>query len=111
MNYIVTAGYVTVETSVPGGRARIDIPRGAPLPGDVPAQDIERLLGLGHIAAAASESEPDPDAVPDGTVGDVLAWVGEDLARAERALDAEQDKGERARKGIVDPLTELLTRP
>lgn len=109
--YVVTAGYVTVETSVSGGRARIDIPRGAPLPDDVPAEDVERLVGLGHVAVVGSVPESDPDAIPDGTVADVLAWVGEDLERAERALDAEQDRGERARKGVVDPLTELLTRP
>jgi hypothetical protein len=49
MTYIVTAGYVTVETAVAGGRARIDVPRGAELPSDVPAEEVESLARLGHI--------------------------------------------------------------
>lgn len=49
MAYIVSAGYVTVETAVPGGRARIDIPQGAVLPEDVPQEDVDRLLARSDI--------------------------------------------------------------
>jgi len=55
MAHIVTAGYVTVETAVPGGRARIDVPRGAELPGDVPAEEVESLVRLGHIEELAAK--------------------------------------------------------
>lgn len=41
--------------------------------------------------------------VPEGTIGDILAWVGDDPARAELALDAEL-AGKR-RKTLVDALT------
>lgn len=56
MGYIVTAGYVTVQTAVPGGRAWIDIPRGSALPDDVPDEERDRLLALGHIAPRSNRS-------------------------------------------------------
>jgi len=50
----------------------------------------------GAIAAPAAEPEqPDPgdgDVVPDGTIAEVLAWVGEDPARAQEAYDVEAAK-------------------
>lgn len=56
MGYIVTAGYVTVQTAVGEGRAWVDVPRGAELPGDVPQEEIDRLAAAGHI----EQSEPKP---------------------------------------------------
>ena len=56
-SYRVTAGSVTVETAVPGGRAQVDIPRGADLPGDVPAEQFEQLLRTGAIEAMEPETE------------------------------------------------------
>jgi hypothetical protein len=41
--------------------------------------------------------------VPDGTVADVLEWVGDDPDRANAALEAEES-GKR-RKGVLDALT------
>ncbi|MEO3922704.1 hypothetical protein ABGB07_02295 [Micromonosporaceae bacterium B7E4] len=58
--YVVTAGYVTVETAVPGGRAAVDIPRGAELPDDVPDEQRAALLTQGHIEPARAEPEPIP---------------------------------------------------
>lgn len=46
--------------------------------------------------------DPEPLEVPDGTIGDVLAWVGNDPARAEAALAAEM--AGRRRKTLVDAL-------
>jgi hypothetical protein len=112
--YRVLAGYVTVEMDVPGGRARQDVRVGTILPADVPDPEIRVLLERGDIEMVDepdAEPEPDPEAVPDGTVEIVLAWAGEDLERAQRALDAEQADGGKNRKGVVDPLTDLLTRP
>jgi hypothetical protein len=114
--HVVTAGYVTVETAVPGGRASIDIPRGAALPADVPAETVATLLRLDCIAEVHApepepEIQPEPDGMPEGPIPLLLAWVGDDLDRARQAFDAEQEKGDGARKGVIDPLTELLTRP
>ena len=47
--YRVVAGYVSVETAVPGGRAVIDIPAGSMLPDDVPGETADRLLAAGDI--------------------------------------------------------------
>jgi hypothetical protein len=68
-----------------------------------------------------SGSTTDPDAVPDGNIGDVIAWVrggpvdqepvdGWD-ERAQRALDTEVEKGNEARKTLVDLLEQALTSP
>lgn len=111
----MTAGYVTVETNVGGrSRARIDILRGADLPGDVPAAEVEALLRRGDIRrvdeqdTAEPTPAPDPDAVPDGTIPAVIDWVGGDKDRAARALEAEQAKGETARTTLVNQLQQLL---
>lgn len=88
MGYIVTAGYATVETAVPGGRARVDIPRGERLPDDVPREDIERCLATGAVSA---ELAGDDDEVPGGTIADILDWVGDDPDRAARALAVEEE--------------------
>lgn len=54
------------------------------------------------IAAGA-----DPDAVPEGTVPEILSWVGEDAERAQKALDAEVESS-KPRKGLVASLTEII---
>lgn len=62
MQYVVTAGMVTVEMDVPevpGARALRDVHRGDLLPESVPAETIGRLLGLGHIAEV-EEPAPKP---------------------------------------------------
>lgn len=117
MGWIVTAGYVTVETSVGPGRARIDIPHGDTLPDDVPSEEIERFVRLGHIGEEQPDTPPPtmatgpeltPTPVPDGPIAAVLAWVGDDRDRARAALDVEQAKGDKARTGVVTPLTALV---
>ena len=67
------AGAVTVETAINdhGSRAYIDVPRGAELPGDVPQEQLDRLVVLGDIASddsqpvSADESEDGRDASKD----------------------------------------------
>lgn len=39
--------------------------------------------------ASAGTTGPSPESVPTGTIADVLAWVGEDPARAQAAYDVE----------------------
>lgn len=61
-----------------------------------------------------SEPEPttqpvvtgNPDDVPDGTVPEIMTWVGEDSERAQKALDKEQED-EKPRKGLVAQLEGL----
>jgi hypothetical protein len=107
--YRVTDGYVTVETAVGPGRAQVDILRGARVPDDVPAEQVAGLLRDGRIAEeAAAPVEVDPNAVPDGSASAVLEWVGTDKDRASRALEAEQAKGDQARKGLTADLSKLI---
>jgi hypothetical protein len=77
MAYVVTAGYVTVETAVPGGRAQIDLPVGAVLPDDVPAERVQTLLGLGRIEALAEQAVREPSSPPPkrGTGSGLDAWT------------------------------------
>jgi hypothetical protein len=56
------------------------------------------------------EPEPDPDAVPVGTVAAVLGWVGDDRARAARALDAE-NAADKPRTTLVGALEALAAEP
>lgn len=49
---------------------------------------------------------PDPDAVPTGTADEVLTWVGEDRARAGRALVVEKT-AEKPRTTLIEKLTKL----
>lgn len=108
--YVVTAGYVTVETERPGGgRAAVDIPRGQTLPTDVPQEQIEWELRLRTIEPV---SEPNPPAaveeMPSGmSVATTLTWVGGNPARAWLALTAEQ-AADSPRATLIDRLGKLL---
>lgn len=48
-----------------------------------------------------------PDAVPVGTIPEVLTWVGDDKKKAQKALDAENEN-EKPRKGLVEELEAKL---
>lgn len=88
--------------------------RGVELSGEIPKQDLLRMLGVpsGEPEEPASEPAPPPpittDGVPDGTVDDVLEWVGDDRDRAQQALDNELTRPT-PRTTLVEPLEELLT--
>jgi hypothetical protein len=56
----------------------------------------------------AVEDESTEEEVPDGTVKEILEWVGDDKDRAQRALDAEDAKGNNGRKGLKRELNEKL---
>lgn len=121
--YVVTAGYVTVETELPGGgRAHVDVRRGELLPDDVPDAQVEHELGLRTIeavdepkpatptAAVTPPGDPaDPAALPDGlSVPGTLEWVGADKDRAQVALDAETSPAGKDRATLVDRLNRVL---
>lgn len=48
-----------------------------------------------------------PEDVPTGTTPEVLAWVGEDPVRAQKALDTELEDT-KPRKGLVEQLSGLI---
>jgi hypothetical protein len=113
----VTAGFVTVITAVEGGRASVDIPRGAILPGDVPAEQREALLRRGDVEEVDPDGpgvDTDGDGVPEGSARQVLDWVqkGADDAevhdRASMALELEQAKGDNARSTLMAHLSKLV---
>jgi hypothetical protein len=114
MAYIVTAPYVTVETNVGPGRARVDIPRGERLPADVGAEDLARVVHLGGVREVPDFDEPPeptgpgPDDVPDASIEVVMAWVGTDPERAFRARAFEHGKGDHARSTLIAKLDPLI---
>lgn len=78
----------------------------------------ERQAFVEAFAAAVPEGTepaplPDPNdpgeqALVEGSVDTVLARIGDDLALAQRALRAEQARGDRARSTLTDELTKRL---
>lgn len=65
----------------------------------------DRLAGPQATSKPLPQGNEDPEAVPSGTVPEVLTWVGDDPVRAQKALDVEL-KNDRPRKGLVSELTE-----
>lgn len=63
-------------------------------------REIERVLKEGKPAEA-------PEKITDGTIAEVLEWVGEDVDRAQQALDEENYK-DSPRKTLVDELEALI---
>jgi hypothetical protein len=125
----------TVEVQVGAGRARVDIAPGDPLPDTLTDEDRNALIQRGAIRKRADESdvesdvgsvqaldgaavvrpvpgvvEPDEiprDLIPGGSVKDIMTWVGEDLARARVARDAETAKGPSARASLLRQLDDV----
>lgn len=84
----------------------------SPVTGNV----VERPGGEGEgthyvlVHEPADDVEADPDAVPNGTVADVIAWAEADPAnRALKALGVEMAKGDKARSSLVKALGDLTT--
>lgn len=121
----VTAGYVTVETELPGGsRANIDVPKGEFLPADVPQAQIDWELQLNtieRIRPAAPERvaapevpkpvepvEANSDELPPGlSVSATLTWVNGSESRALIALLAEQASAS-PRATLLDRLAKII---
>jgi hypothetical protein len=67
-----------------------------------------------HLAGTGAPVEPetpaeepaDPDAVPDGTVDEVLAWVGDDPERVRQAMAVEVGR-DKPRSTLIDALTRI----
>ena len=118
---VVLAGSVTVKRQVGAGYAYVDVPQGEPV-GDLDDETRERLLkskaigrrdGEPYEAAARpvpGEVEPDeipPGLLPGGSIEEIMAWVGDDLARARVARDMEESKGKNARAKLLAKLDEV----
>jgi hypothetical protein len=119
---VVLAGSVTVLRQVGAGRAYVDVAQGEPV-GDLDDETRERLLkekkigrrdgepyrGVGGrpVPGEVEPDEIDTDVIPGGTVEAVLAWVGDDLARARVAKDMELSKGLKARAELIKQLDEV----
>lgn len=121
----------TIEVEVGAGRARVDIRPGDPLPDTLTDEDRNALLQRGAIRKRADDSdvdsvqaqdgaavvrpvpgvvEPDEiprDLIPGGSVKDIMAWVGDDLARARVARDMEEAKGPKARATLLKALDDV----
>lgn len=121
---VVKAGYVTVKRQVGAGMAFVDVPQGEVV-GEIDDETRDRLLKSGAIgkrddaafvvAARPVPGEVEPDEIdrnilPGGTVDAILAWVGDDLARARVARHEESAKGDKARAGLLKKLDEVKVR-
>jgi hypothetical protein len=67
---------------------------------------IEGLIGMGAISATASG-----DAVPTGTIDEVVKWAEGSQEHAQIALEHEQGKGDDARSSLVTKLQKLAAKP
>jgi hypothetical protein len=118
---VVKAGYVTVKRQVGAGMAYVDVPQNEPV-GKIDDETRDRLLASGAIGTrdgaafvtaarpVPGEVEPDEipaDIIPGGTVEQILAWVGDDLARARVARHEEEAKGDKARATLLRKLDEV----
>lgn len=115
---VVLAGSVTIKRQVGAGMAWVDVAQGEPV-GDIDdetkgqllrSKQIGRRNGAPYVGSprpVPGEVEPDEidtDVIPGGTVEAILAWVGDDLARARVAKDMELTKGLKARSGLIEKL-------
>ncbi|GLY21690.1 hypothetical protein [Micromonospora sp. NBRC 101691] len=134
---VVRGGYVTVKRKVGAGMAYVDIPAGQELPDDVSAEERDALVASGAVGPAdddthdderteaahtapdgtpvdrpvAGEVEPDeidPDVIPGGSTEQIMAWIGDDLARARVARHEEKAKGDKARAGLIDLIEQRM---
>ena len=118
---VVKAGSVTVLRQVGAGKAWVDVPQGEPV-GEIDDETRDRLLASGAIGKAddaayviaarpvPGEVEPDEidkDIIPAGSVEQIMAWVGDDLARARVAADMEEAKGPKARANLLKKLADV----
>jgi len=107
MRYRVTAPYVTVKTDAgTDGVAVRGYYTEAVFEADEEA--VKHLLRKGMVEKF---KEPKPEPAKEPSVKDILTEVGEDIEAARAALEAEQAKGDKARKSLVEGLEAIITAP
>jgi hypothetical protein len=104
---------VTPDRYLAAGHTSV-LASGAPVaPGEtLPAAAVDRddphdqhLLADGLLIDIADQAGDTPaDQIADHTIEQILDWVGDDQVRRQQALDAEQARGDDARKTLVDKL-------
>ena len=72
-----------------------------------PEREPEPAAPAADEVAPMVPSTPPEEPVPDGTTAEILAWVGGDPDRAQRALDKEQTS-DRPRSGLTGELNKIL---
>lgn len=79
---------------------------------EMPAPDVAQHYEPAGVMPGSEHDpatyDPDQDHVPDGSVGDVLGWVGDDPHRALLALQAEGERDAAPRSTLVGPLESLV---
>ena len=73
---------------------------------DKPVDVTEELVEMQEVEKEDAPVVVEEETVPEGTVKEILAWVGDNKDRAIFALEAENAK-ESPRKGLVSSLEEL----
>lgn len=73
---------------------------------DKPVEVTEELVEMQEVEKEDAPVVVEEELVPEGTVKEILAWVGDNKDRAILALEAENAK-ESPRKGLVSSLEEL----
>lgn len=71
---------------------------------DAPAGEDEDEDGAG----GGTGGEGQGDAVPEGTMDDLFAWVGDDKDKAARALEAEKARAKGPRAGVITKLESMV---
>lgn len=118
---VVLAGSVQIKRQVGAGYAIVDVTQGEPV-GEIDDETRERYLKSGAIGrrdgepyvapgrpvpAEVEPDEIDTDVIPGGSVEQIMAWVGDDLARARVARDMELAKGLKARANLIQKLDKV----
>lgn len=107
MRVRVTAPYVTIKSEQgTDGVAVRGYYAGAIV--DVSEEAVAHLFRKGMVEEVEEVEEPQPEPVKEPSVKDVLAAVGEDSEAAAAALEAEQAKGDDARKSLVEGLQKVI---
>lgn len=96
------------------GKSKI-VARGDLVPDGVAQNDLDNLVSFGAIAGVSggvteAEAPAEDEGPKPGTADYILAEVGDDPAKAQTALDAEAEKGDKARKGLVEKLEALIAK-
>ncbi len=121
---IVKAGSVTIKRQVGAGMAYVDVPQGEAV-GELDDETRDRLLASGAIGKSDDEAyvtaarpvpgevepdEIDADVIPGGSSEAIMAWIGDDLARARVARHEEKAKGDHARAGLIGEIEKKMAR-
>ena len=81
-----------------------------PIAGDaIDPENLKRLVKKGFLAeATATGDESDSGSAKPPTIKEIMADVGDDKAKAQEALDAEQARGDDARPSLVEKLQAVI---